>query len=286
MVGSMASTEPPVAPVSKPTKIDTLRTRFERFEKSAAMRFWNQLSATDFMNSSFAFAALAVLTAFPFLAVTSAAVGGDIRHAIVARMGLNIEATRAVDNLIATGNQTIATLTWVSAVILVLGGIGMASTLQTWYSRIYEQPQPKGLLRHAAYQFAGVAAFTLYISAEVWLFDEIRHFGGKGLIFLLTFVLAVLFWWCSAYMLLYRQVPLWNLFPAGLATGLCITGLGVVSSFVFSGQITSGERSYGPAGVVIALISFLVGYGVCLHLGAVFGRMWNDWQEERAQLGH
>jgi membrane protein len=268
------------------SRVDELRARWERFEESAPMRFWDQLSATDFMNSSFAFAALAVLTAFPFLAVTSAAVGGDIRHAIVARMGLNIEATHAVDNLIATGNQAIATLTWVSAIILVLGGIGMASTLQTWYSRIYEQPQPKGLARHAGYQAAGVAAFTLYITSEVWLFGEVRHFGGQALIFLLTFVLAVLFWWLSAYMLLYRQVPLQRLFPAGLATGLCITGLGIVSSFVFSGQITEGEKSYGPAGVVIALISFLVGYGVCLHLGAVFGRMWNDWRAEQAQIGH
>jgi membrane protein len=85
-------------------------------------------------------------------------------------------------------------------------------------------------------------------------------------------------------MLLYRQVPLRRLFPAGLATGLCITGLGIVSSLVFSGQITSGEQSYGPAGVVIALISFLVGFGVCLHAGAVFGRMWNERQAERASL--
>jgi hypothetical protein len=38
------------------------------------------------MNSSFAFAALAVLSVFPLLAVTSAVIGGDIRDAIVARM--------------------------------------------------------------------------------------------------------------------------------------------------------------------------------------------------------
>jgi membrane protein len=73
-------------------------------------------------------------------------------------------------------------------------------------------------------------------------------------------------------MLLYRRVPLRRLFPAGVATGLCITGLGVFSSFVFSGQIIDGQKSYGPAGVVLALISFLVGFGVCLHAGAVFGR--------------
>jgi membrane protein len=277
-------TEADEASAAGPSWLRSVRERLARFDESAPGRFWNHLSAADFMNSSFAFAALAVLSAFPFLAVSSAAVGGDIRQSIVARMGLNIEATRAVDSLISTGNNALATLTWVSAIILVLGAIGMASTLQSWYHRIYEQTQPKGLLRHVAFQLAGVVAFAVYISFEVWLFDKVRPVGGRALIFLLTFVLAVLFWWLSAYMLLYRKVPFRRMLPAGVATGVCITGLGVVSSFVFSGQITSGEKSYGPAGVVIALISFLVGYGVCLHLGAVFGRMWNEWQAERAAL--
>jgi membrane protein len=278
--------EEPTVQAPGSSRLDALRERQERFEKSAAGRYWSHLSTADFMNSSFAFAALAVLSAFPFLAVTSSVIGGDIRQAIVARMGLNAQATRDVNNLIATGNQAVATLTWVSAIVLVLGGIGMASTLSTWYHRIYEQTPPKGLLRHLAYQVAGVAAFTLYITAEVWLFGKVRPVGGRGLIFLLTFVLAVLFWWWSTYMLLYRQIPLRRLFPAGVATGICITGLGVVSSLVFSGQVTSGQRSYGPAGVVIALISFLVGFGVCLHAGAVFGRMWNERQDERAAMGN
>jgi len=262
--------EDPVA--GAPSKVSGLQDRIERFEKSAAGRYWSHLSTADFMNSSFAFSALAVLSAFPFLAVS------------VARMGLNARATHDVDGLIATGNQAIATLTWFSAVVLLLGGIGMASTLSSWYHRIYERTPPRGLLRHLAYQFAGVVAFTLYISFEVWLFDKVRPVGGRGLVFLLTFVLAVLFWWWSSYMLLYRGVPLRRMLPAGVATGACITGLGIVSAFFFSDQVTSGQRSYGPAGVVIALITFLVGFGVCLHAGAVFGRMWNDWQDERAAL--
>jgi uncharacterized BrkB/YihY/UPF0761 family membrane protein len=262
----------------------TLQERRSGFEKSAAGRYWAHLSTADFMNSSFAFAALAVLSAFPFLAVTSSVIGGDIRTAIVARMGLNAQATRDVEALIATGNQAVATLTWVSAIVLVLGGVGMAATLSAWYHRIYERTPPKGLLRHLAYQMAGVVAFTLYISLQVWLFDKARPVGGRGLVFLLTFLTATLFWWWSAYMLLYRQVPLRRMFPAGVATGACVTGLAVVSSFVFSDQVTSGQKSYGPAGVVIALITFLVGFGVCLHAGAVFGRMWNERQDERASL--
>ena len=69
---------------SRWSAIGVLRDRLARFDESAPGRFWNHLSAADFMNSSFAFAALAVLSAFPFLAVTSAAIGGDFRKAIVA----------------------------------------------------------------------------------------------------------------------------------------------------------------------------------------------------------
>src|SRR5512132_4214238 len=149
------------------------------------------------MNSSFAFAALAVLSAFPFLAVTSTVIGGDIRRAIVARMGLNAQATQDVNALISTGNQAVATLTWISSVVLVLGGIGMASTLSTWYHRIYARTPAKGLLRHLAYQAAGVVAFALYTSFELLLFDQVRPVGCCFLFFLFTFVLAVLFWWWS-----------------------------------------------------------------------------------------
>jgi membrane protein len=261
-----------------------LEDRLGRFEESAAGRYWSHLSTADFMNSSFAFAALAVLCAFPFLAVTSTVLGVDLRTVIAARMGLGPQATRDIEGLISSGDKAVATLTWVSAIVLVLGAIAMASTLQQWYERIYEQPAPKGYVRRFAFQLAGVAAFALYIAAQLKLFDVARPVGGRPLVLLLTFATTTLFWWLSAYMLLYRRVPLRRMLSAGVATGACLTGLAIFSSVFFSGEVTSGQKSYGPAGVVIALISFLVGFGVCLHAGAVFGRMWNEWRDERASL--
>ena len=162
---------------------------------------------------------MAVLSVFPLFAVSSAVIGGDIREAIVARMGLNAQATRDVDTLIASGNQAIATLTWVSAVVLVLGGIGMASTLSAWYHRIYERTPSEGLPKRLVYQAAGVVAFVLYISAEVWLFDKVRPAGGRGLIFLLTFVFAVLFWWLSTYMPLVSPGPATKSVPCRRCNG-------------------------------------------------------------------
>ena len=55
-----------------------------------------------------------------------------------------------------------------------------------------------------------------------------------------------------------------------------VTGLGVFSALLFSGQIVSGNADYGPIGVVTVLLSYLIGLAVCLHLGAVAGRMWNE----------
>jgi hypothetical protein len=54
------------------------------------------------------------------------------------------------------------------------------------------EPCPRTRL---VYQVAGVAAFTLYIWFEVWLFDKARPMGGQGLVFLITFVFAVLVAW-------------------------------------------------------------------------------------------
>ena len=70
---------------------------------TTAGTFWSKLNAIDFMNSSLQFAALAVLCLFPFLITVSAESGGDARHALVARLGLDQEAARDVDKLMSSG---------------------------------------------------------------------------------------------------------------------------------------------------------------------------------------
>ena len=260
------------------SRVEALQQRYERAQASAAGKYWAELTAVDFMNSSLAFSALAVLCAFPFLAVVLGATGGDVRQAIITRMGVSAQAAGDVDGFIASGSRAVSTLTLFGAVLLVLGAFGMASTLQTWYQRIYDQPPMKNIPRRLGYQALGVVAFSVYLGVQMWVFHAARPVGGTLLILALTFVSATLFWWCSAYFLLFRRVGWRQLLPAGLATGLLLTGLGVISSLFFSDQVISGEKSYGPAGIALALINYLFGFGICLHLGAVFGRMWIDWQ--------
>jgi len=65
---------------------------FDWMRTSTAGTFWSRLNAVDFMNSSLQFAALTVLCLFPFLVIVSAESGGDARHALVARLGLDQKA--------------------------------------------------------------------------------------------------------------------------------------------------------------------------------------------------
>jgi membrane protein len=115
-----------------------------------------------------------------------------------------------------------------------------------------------------------------YLWVEVLVGRQVGPAGGHVVIYLAEFVVAVVFWWWSVHVLLLGQFGWRELFPVGVATGICLTGLSVVSSFAFSSSIVSNEKSYGPIGVVMTLLSYVIGLAVVLHIGAVAGRMWSE----------
>jgi membrane protein len=239
--------------------------------------FWTKLNAVDFMNSSLQFAALAVLCLFPFLIIFSAGGGGDARHALVARLGLDNKAAQDVDQMMSSGRPAVTTLSIVGAAIVVVGAIGVASTLQLWYQRVYNQPPARKLTRQLASRLLWLAGLLGYLTAQDFSFIHLKHAGGARVpVYLATFILAVPFYWWTPHVLLLGRVAWRRLFPAAVATAVCVTGLGVFSSLVFSGQIVSSDAAYGSIGVMMVLLSYLIGLGVCIHLGAVAGRMWNE----------
>ena len=104
---------------------------------------WTRLNAVDFMNSAFQFAAYGLLCIFPFMIVVTAAAGDSFRNVIIARLGLDPQAAKDVDAIIASGSQALASLTVLGIAFLALSAIGIATNLQTWYQKVYDQP-PSG----------------------------------------------------------------------------------------------------------------------------------------------
>jgi membrane protein len=250
-----------------------------RMKASAAGTFWTRLSAVEFINSSLMLAALALMCFLPFLIVLSAAAGHDVRRSIIIRMGLNHQAAAAVDGLISTGRTAVTTLSVFGLAWLVFGAFGMSATLQSWYRKVYEEQPSQAAPKLLAAQALWLAGFLAYLTVQVLIGRQVGSLGAHVLIFVTQFGCAVVFWTFSPYLLLLGKIAWRAALPGGIATGLCLTGLSIFSALVLSSSIVSGNENYGPVGVVTALLSYLIGFGVCIHLGAVFGRMWNERHE-------
>jgi membrane protein len=248
----------------------------QRVQSGTAGKLWDRLNAADFMNSAFQFSALALLCLFPFIIIVSAALGGDGRRVIISRLGLSPQAAHDVDNLISSGHQALVSLTVSGIIFLLLSGIAIASTLQAWYQKLYEVEPPTSWLKQSAIRLVWLASTVVNVSVLALVGLQTGPAGGRLLIFVCEFAISLLFWWWSLYLLLLGQKGWSELFPAALATAVCLTGLGVFSALLFSNSIVSDVKSYGSIGVVMVLLSWCIGFGVVLHLGAVIGRMWNE----------
>jgi len=151
---------------------------------TTAGTFWFRLNAVDFMNSSLQFAALAVLVLFPFLITVSAESGGDARHALVARPGLDQQAAQDVDQLMSSGRDAVTTLSIVGAAVVLLGALGIASTLQVRYERAYDQPPAQNLARQLARRFLWLGGLVGYLTLQDFSFIHLKQLPsmltGKG----------------------------------------------------------------------------------------------------------
>jgi membrane protein len=248
----------------------------DKAKATRAGTFWTQLNTVDFINSAFQFATFALLCIFPLLIVVSAALGGSTTKVITVRLGLSPQAAKDVDALISNGHQALTSLTIPGIVFLALSAIGISTTLQAWYQKIYDQPPPRNALRLLYSRTAWVAGFAAYIWVQVQIGSQVGPAGHHVPSYLVLFVLAIFFWWWTVHILLLGTMSWRALFPGGLATAFCYTGLGVFSALFFSNSIISDEKAYGPVGVVMILLSYMIAIGVVVHLGAVVGRRWND----------
>jgi len=248
----------------------------DRVKTGTAATMWSNLNAVDFMNSSFQLSALLLICLFPFLVVISAATGRSATHGITIRLGLNAQAAKDLDGLISSGHQAVSGLTVVGGIVLVLFAVAIPGTLQLWYQRLFDVTPSPEEKRELLTRLAWLVGHAAYISLEVLVGSQVGPAGGHVIIFVLELVITTLFWWWSMHFLQLGSTSWRRLFPGALITAICLTGLSVFSALLFSGSIISDDTRYGPIGVVMVLLEYCIGYGVCLHLGAVLGRMWNQ----------
>ncbi|MEV6649886.1 YhjD/YihY/BrkB family envelope integrity protein [Streptomyces sp. NPDC051219] len=243
-----------------------------RFRDSRAGTLWSRLSAIDFLNNCFQLAALALLCFFPFLIVVTALAGRDAATTVVGWLGLNQQAAQALASLFATQGEDSGSFTVASVCMLVIGAVAVAGTLQSWYQRLFDVPC-RGW-RDIPAQLCWLGGLLAYCAAQALVGKALDRPVLLGLFGLAA---AMCFWWVTMYVLLMPTVRWRALLPPAIVTALCWTGLGVFSARYFSAAIVDNNERYGPIGVVIVLLSWLVAVGVVIHLGAVVGRMYLEY---------
>ncbi len=240
-----------------------------RFEASLPGRIWKRLSELGFIDSSVQFAAMFTLSFVPFLMLLSVALGSDLSRAIVIRSGFSARAGHDVTTLFTHGRTVFTSLSILGVVLVIFGADATASTLQTWYAKIFraEIHGWKARARRAQW-LAGVFSF---LALQFVIGRRLQPLSGHVVASAAQFLLAVAFWWWSLHCLLAGQISWRRLFLAGLATAVCYTAVGVYIAYFASSSIISNEATYGPIGAVMTLLTIEIGLGVALHLGAVIG---------------
>jgi hypothetical protein len=147
----------------------------DRIQISSTARIWSRLTAVDFMNSSMQFAALALLCLFPFLIIVAAATGGDARPPLIRRLGLDRHAAQDVNALMSQGTHAVASLNVWGGALVVLGAIGVASTLQAWYQKVYDQRHPSKWTRQLFAQLVWLVGLVVYLGMQDVLNRAVAH---------------------------------------------------------------------------------------------------------------
>jgi membrane protein len=233
-----------------------------------------RLQAVDVVNRGMLFAAVLLLCFVPCLIVVRALAGRSATTGMVERFGLTHAAAEAVSQALTSPTATSGSVTGLSWVFVVLGGVGAAAAIQELYERAFDVPSrgfgdtPRRLL----WLLVLLGAVALAGWAQPWLHDV----GGPVLVGTASLVTSTAFWWFSMWLLLGGRLSWRELFPSALATGVCWLVMEIGFRLTMSATITSDYRRYGAVGVVFAVMSFLVAVGVVVVLGAVLGLVWRE----------
>ncbi|KLL09731.1 MULTISPECIES: ribonuclease BN [Protofrankia] len=249
-----------------------------RLRGSAAEDLASRLRQGDLINGAMNLAALILMMFFPFiiaLAALSPLRSGGAAEVIIRRMGLSQEAAQAVERLFAPQDGTVRN-GWsiLGALWLILGGLSLATTVQSVYVRVFGL-RPLGL-RGVPAQVGWLCGLIVFLAgttaAGALLTGTIPGQIGYGL---LNTAGLLFFVWAGVRVLTLGRLGWREAWPAAAFTTVGLTGLGVVGRLTFSSSIVANERNYGSIGVVFTILSWLIGFGVVLTGGAIVG-MWHN----------
>ncbi|HTW14041.1 MAG TPA: hypothetical protein VMF51_02870 [Nocardioides sp.] len=244
-----------------------------------------ELLRVEFVDRSMVIAAQGLLALVPLIIVLAA----FLPHELTALGADRIEAVTGVGeasaDLVKEQAAGVSTTLDVSEVRTQTGALGLALTVlsassfaravQRMYERVWAQPHIGGLRgrRLCLGWLLGWLIGLQGLSIVAWVDDQVDQVTLEPLWLIAKTAIAAAVWWWSMHVLLSGRVG-WRplLFPA-LLTGVAVVAYSAGSTLVMPRYATASGEQFGTIGLVLAVATWLVGFGGVMVVAAVVGRV-------------
>jgi membrane protein len=245
-----------------------------RWDRNVLGQTWRGGSELELLRRSMAFSAQGLVTLVPLLIVVAAIDPFPDRgfgEWVADGMSLPAHSAMPVVQLFATQHEAAKAAGVISLALLAVFGLAFVGDVQKAYEKIWGLPAQAW---HQSWrQAAWLAALTGYVMLDVESGSLLRHGMGESVqrILLLGASGFVFFWW-GQHFLLGGRVHWMALLPGAAATIFGLGGLRAFSALVFDGMVASNAETYGAVGIVLVVVSWLIGVGFVIYGGALLGR--------------
>jgi membrane protein len=225
----------------------------------------------QFLDRSVAIASTAFTALVPLLLIIGAVVPGTggLADSLVRRFHLHGATATVVHQVFAPPNATKQALSIGGVFLLLISALSFTRSL----TRVYEQSW-----RLPALGVRGTKGGLLWLlTLVIWatLFAAIRRAivdaTGPGVAVVVVLTGNFALWLATPTLLLSGRVPWRSLLPTAALTGTALTVLSAVSIIYMPHEIATAVNRYGPIGLAIALVSWLVILGFAVVISAAFG---------------
>jgi membrane protein len=245
----------------------------ERAEAGTAGQVRRRVRELELMNHALIMASLSLTLLIPALVTVSAFLPlgshGGVAAAVVRRLGLSAQATKDVQQLFPTRKAVSGSITTVSAIGTMFFAVGWPAELQRSYQAVWELPS-RGI-RDMWRAMVWLVSFFGVIITVVATGSLVSGLVGALLTGLVALPLSVVWTWWTQYLLLGGRIGWRALLPGAVATSLGLFGFTIGMHVYLPIAITENSSKYGPIGVLLALLSWIIGFSAVMLGGPLVG---------------
>lgn len=229
----------------------------------------------QFVDRAVALGSLAFTAFVPLLLIAGAYLPGgeSLSDALIDRFRLTGDNARLVHQIFDQPTGATEAISWLSVLVLVGSALSFTRALQRLYELSWRLPMRsyRGTLDGLKWLAGVVLWITVFASVRRWLVDQ----TGPLVALVIALGGGFVIWVLTPFVLLGGRVTWRKLVPTAVLTSIAMTALNVGSIVYMPEAIASAADRYGPIGIAISFVSWLIGAGFvlvgCAALGAVLG---------------